>query len=316
MKQAGRCILIITLILIFTSRPGTAAEEASITASASVDSSSVYIGDRVTYTIEVRADQDIEVQMPSFGQTLGGFSIIDLESDKGGILGTKTYRQQYILNTYETGAYTIPPAVIRYRRKGSEDWIEKKTGEIKIEVKSLLETKKGKRLEIRDIRGPASGYDIRNLYIAGAAAVVVLIIIVAIIYIRRKRKGTVPSGPPPPADATALKALMELSSRGYLKDGRFREFYFELSNIVRHYLEDRFSIRAPEMTTEEFLYHLKETSILNPDQKGMLREFLSHCDMVKFAKYAPRTDEAKKSLDRAKRLIEETAEKTAAGGAP
>jgi hypothetical protein len=314
MKQAVRHILIMTLLLISAAISCDGAGNAPITVSASVDSSSVYIGDRVTYTIDVRADEDLEVEMPSFGEPLGGFSIIDYESEEGGLFGTRTLRQKYILDTYETGSYTIPPAVVKYRTKGSGDWLEIKTDEIKIEVKSLLESEDGGPAAIKDIRGPVAEFDLLYLYIAGAVATAVIIVAIVIIYIRRRRRKPAPSEPATPAHETALKALRELRSRGYLKDGRFREFYFELSGIVRHYLEDRFSIRAPEMTTEEFLRHLKETSILDSEQKGMLREFLFHCDMVKFAKYSPRTEEAERSMDSARRLIEQTADRAVAGG--
>src|SRR5262249_24036040 len=61
-----------------------------------------------------------------------------------------------------------------------------------------------------------------------------------------------------------------------------RPFCIMVSDTIRWYLEERFSFRAPERTTEEFLYVLQGTDLLTPDQKTSLGEFLQRCDLVKF----------------------------------
>src|SRR5258705_218359 len=58
-----------------------------------------------------------------------------------------------------------------------------------------------------------------------------------------------------------------------------RQFCILVSDTVRWYLEERFDFRAPERTTEEFLYELQGTNLLTPDQKGSLGEFLNRCDL-------------------------------------
>jgi hypothetical protein len=60
------------------------------------------------------------------------------------------------------------------------------------------------------------------------------------------------------------------------------------------------------MTTEEFLTKVKEDSALSLEHKGLLREFLTNCDLVKFAKYQPAETEASLALTSAKRLIDQT----------
>ena len=97
--------------------------------------------------------------------------------------------------------------------------------------------------------------------------------------------------------------------KDYITSGRVQEFYVELSDIVRHYLEDRFYFKAPEMTTEEFLVHLKNAHQLKPAHKGLLSEFLVQCDMVKFAKHQPGEDEIRSSYDSAEHLVVETGAK-------
>ena len=79
-----------------------------------------------------------------------------------------------------------------------------------------------------------------------------------------------------------------------------------ISDILRHYIEHRFDLRAPERTTEEFLIELQYTDALSESDKGDLGEFLTHCDMVKFAKYSPTTEQIQQTFDLVKSFIEKT----------
>ncbi len=153
-----------------------------------------------------------------------------------------------------------------------------------------------------------SYYDWTYIYIFLAALAVIIIIILFFKFLKKRKKTEQAITPPRPAHETALEALRNLMGKNYLKDGRVREYYFELSDIVRHYVENRFQLRAPEMTTEEFLVTMQNSNILNDGQKNILKEFLSHCDMVKFAKYLPDAKEVETSYESAKSFIEETKE--------
>lgn len=88
--------------------------------------------------------------------------------------------------------------------------------------------------------------------------------------------------------------------------GLFKEFFTRVADIARRYMENRFNVRAPHMSTEEFLYSLKISGHLNEDQKAALKEFLNSCDMVKFAQYAPTIKEAERNFDLARKLVEDT----------
>jgi hypothetical protein len=91
-----------------------------------------------------------------------------------------------------------------------------------------------------------------------------------------------------------------------------RPFCILVSDTIRLYLEERFDFHAPERTTEEFLHELRATNLLLPDQKQSLGEFLSVCDMVKFARYEPGRTELQALHDSAVRLIDETEPRPAA----
>ena len=104
----------------------------------------------------------------------------------------------------------------------------------------------------------------------------------------------------------ALERLKGLLAKNLMANGKIKEFYSGLGDIVRHYIEDRYLLKAPEMTTPEFLEHIKRESPLKADHKVLLKDFLHCCDMVKFAKYGPTEKEIESSIDAAKKFIEET----------
>ncbi len=306
--------LLIMLLLVCTGHTASANQtpvEQPLAVTAEVDRTSVSIGDKITYTINVKAPKDYEVQLPSIGENLADFTVKDFSSDKSGFF-SHTYTESYVLDIYETGTFTIPAAAIKYKSKDSPEWQETVTEEISITVQSLLNDTEN-TAAIRNIRGPYSMMNLTYVYIALAIILVIVIAIALFMYFKKKKGPVELIVPPPPAHDTALKALKDLLGKDYIKTGQVREYYFELSNIVRHYLEDRFDMKAPEMTTEEFLIHLKNTHKLTSEHKGLLREFLSQCDMVKFAKHLPGEREIESSYGSAKDLVEQTKESQTTG---
>jgi len=80
----------------------------------------------------------------------------------------------------------------------------------------------------------------------------------------------------------ALQYLEE--SRALMNPDRAREYSHEVSNILRHYLEQRFSVHAPQLTTEKFLHALMEArETMSASQRALLGDFLQHCDQAKSA---------------------------------
>ena len=118
----------------------------------------------------------------------------------------------------------------------------------------------------------------------------------------QKRRAEAPPVPVIPAHVRARQKLQEALAL----IGQPKEFCVLVSDTIRWYLEERFDFRAPERTTEEFLYELQSTNLLTPDQKSSLGEFLNRCDLVKFAKYEPGEPELRDLHASALRLVEET----------
>jgi hypothetical protein len=155
---------------------------------------------------------------------------------------------------------------------------------------------------LRDIKPPVEIINVWLWVAIGAFALVLVLVAIGLILFFALRKKPVVSPPPIPPHLRAklrLKEALELIAQP-------KPFCILVSDTLRVYLEERFMFHAPERTTEEFLHELQATNRLLPDQKESLGEFLTRCDLVKFAQYEPRETELRELHDSAVRLVEET----------
>ncbi len=165
------------------------------------------------------------------------------------------------------------------------------------------------QVDVKDIKPPVSfisDYFFVLLFVA------ILILVFLIFFLSRflkdklNKRTVLSSLPSKPAHQIAYEALAALKAKNLPGQGKIKEYYFELSDIVRRYIENRFAIRAPEMTTEEFLISLGNYGVLATPHKNLVKKFLELCDIVKFARYGPTMKEIDKSFETAEQLIDET----------
>jgi hypothetical protein len=114
-----------------------------------------------------------------------------------------------------------------------------------------------------------------------------------------------------PAHEIAYAELERLLKEGFIEKGEIKAFYNGVSGVMRHYIENRFGLRAPERTTEEFLEEIEQSDLLEASWKAILGRFLSHCDMVKFAEFQPENRDIQNTFDTCKDFIEATRERAA-----
>ena len=89
-------------------------------------------------------------------------------------------------------------------------------------------------------------------------------------------------------------------------------WYVAVSDIVRDYVAERFGIRAPEMTTEEFLGHARTSTAITPRHRDLLADFLARCDRVKFADHRPAESEFDEVLAATRMFVDEASHTDAA----
>jgi hypothetical protein len=156
--------------------------------------------------------------------------------------------------------------------------------------------------DIRPIRDPLPlGPDLTWLWITLAIAAICAAIWW---WLKRKKPETIDPAlliPPHRRAKERLRGAAELISDPYA-------FCSLVSDVTRVYLEERFNLHAPDRTTEEFLDELRNSSRLNEEHKALLENFLTKCDLVKFAREEPTEPELRGLLDAALRLIDETRE--------
>ncbi len=169
--------------------------------------------------------------------------------------------------------------------------------------------------ELKDVRPPV---DLPANYFWLFAVLGVILALGGIFFVRWLRERLAKQKIAPvitrPAWEIANEELAALEKENLPAAGRIEEYFVRLSAIIRHYLERRFSVSAPEMTTDEFLVHVKTMAVLELQQKDSLREFLTLSDMVKFARYCSTSKEMDNALTVAKRLITETIPKVEPAG--
>lgn len=281
--------------------------EKRISVNANVDTVRATIGDKIHYKITVDFPENIEVFFPETKDKVGGlavkdFNVVDIEKDKG-----RTTREfSYILETYKTGSYIIPAFDIKYKEKLKSEVGVAKTPEIFIEVVTTLDENAS---DVKDIKPPVSlDKSYFRLYIIIAIVFGVLALAAIVLhYIYHRKHREIESIPEPlPSHQIAYNDLESLRAMDLISKGQIKEYYYRLSNIVRHYIENRFKLMAPERTTEEFLAEMTVTDMLSGAHKELVGNFLEHCDMVKFAEYGPDSREIENSFSSAKKLVDET----------
>ncbi|MDD5439869.1 MAG: hypothetical protein PHS37_06765 [Candidatus Omnitrophica bacterium] len=159
-------------------------------------------------------------------------------------------------------------------------------------------------IDIRDIKGPVTFPWIMGYVIAAILLVALITGAIAGLrfFFRKYRK----AAPPKKPHEVAYEALDALRGKDWIKKGKFKEFFYTLSSIVRTYVENRFNIHALEMTTEEFLLKAKDADELSRGHKELLKEFLSKCDLVKYAPYGPSANEVESAIELAIRFVDQT----------
>jgi hypothetical protein len=112
--------------------------------------------------------------------------------------------------------------------------------------------------------------------------------------------------PPLAPHEWATQELDRIEAQQLPEAGELERYHTLLSDVVRAYLERRFSLPASQQTTPEFLEAMRRSPQLTPEQQGLLRDFLQRCDMAKFARAAPSPDECRAVAAMARGFVQET----------
>lgn len=279
---------------------------AEVRVSARVEPPVVTIGTPFRYVVEISAPKETELVIPLLGEKFGEFLVTDfgdeppVEED-----GRVRVVRWFGLVGYGTGDRTLPAYPLKYRSPGEEELHDAEAGEVTVIVKSLLPAAPTP-VDIHDIAAPEEvPFDWRPWLAAAAAVAVLGALIALVVWLAGRRRAAAIEALPKPHEV-ALQALARLRSRRLLEAERYGEYYVELSAIVRAYVEGRFGLHAPEMTTEEFLVVMQRDHRLGPEHRALLGQFLTESDLVKFARHTPTAEDGERGYTAARRFVEES----------
>ena len=282
-----------------------------------LSSTDITVAEQVELVLQATIPEEYEVEMPGYTTTLGDFSVDDFHSSAPRLTGATgntrlVVKKTFILEPYLPGTYTIPPLTILYQ-EGSENGVQKElaTEEVQVLVTSFL-PEDATDLRIKDIKPPEElPLDMkRMLWLAGAFLLIVILAIAGFFYWRKTRAEKEEVIVQVSPDEIAFKELDTLLAEDLLARGEVKLFHLRISDILRSYIENRFGLKAPERTTEEFLAELTRDvqmqKALLSGHKRLLGEFLNQCDLVKFAKHEPSIGESEKTVIICREFITET----------
>lgn len=274
-----------------------------VSVSLSFDPPVVRLDRDILLTLRISSPTNVAVKLPVMESRVKGFTVSGNYDGPPTVAGGKSVRTRNIRLTPQiSDEYRVAPMAVTWKDpvSGAEQWFPTKP--VVLASEALQKEPPGK--EIAAARGPVwiypglRGFILYTLMALGLAALGYLIW-----RLIRKVRRAVKLRRMSPRER-ALFELAELMARDLVGHHRVKEFYFELTMIVRAYIERAHAIRAPEQTTEEFLAAVSSDARFSRDVVRKLREFMQAADLVKYAGIQPTPASVDTATSTARNYIE------------
>ncbi|MBU2900793.1 hypothetical protein [Maribacter dokdonensis] len=275
--------------------------------STEIDTTFIKIGEQVQWKVTVDIDSTDFVIFPE-GQTFSPLETVEaFATDTTRNKDRLTLQKIYALTQFDSGAYKLPSQRIDINGTGFM------TDSSLINVATVpVDTLNQKMYDIKPIINvEKSNYTFWKYLLIG---LLILLILGALFYwfVLRKKPLTEEEKVAllPPYDR-ALLELKKLENSKYLIQDEYKQYYSELTTIVRSYLEEDAHVTALESTTGQLIEKLellKDAGELKLDDDTIkqFQQILQTADLVKFAKNKPSTSVAEQD----RKLVEQIVEKT------
>ncbi len=270
----------------------------------SVDTTAITVGERLRLTVTVEHAADAVVQWPD-SLNLAPFEVLGAVVSPVTVAdGRAASTAVLTLTAFELGELELPSFPVSVASPGG-------TAELVTDPFGIAVVSVGldEGADIRDIRGPLS---IPRSWVVIALWILALALAAGGGYwlarrARQRKSDDDPASeaPPRPAHELAYEALDWLESSTLLQQGRIKDYYIEVSDVIRRYLEGRYAVRALEMTSREVLEQLDGAGV-GQGIHWRFASFLEQCDLVKFAKYRPGPGACGEIVPAARALVDAT----------
>ncbi|MDT8392521.1 MAG: hypothetical protein RQ761_01660 [Bacteroidales bacterium] len=283
-----------------------------VAAEARLDTTEMLIGDQIKLNISFNMPMDYRVLWPFYQDTLTqGLEIISqtpvdtiISEDENLV----NMLQSITITAFDSGQYYIPPLKFRYQPIDDTSFMEVSSMPLYLEVHTMeVDTTKPIKAIKPPLDAPFSIREILPWMLMALGAILITLLIVYVVT-RIKRKQPVFSIKPKPVlppDIVAISGLEKLKSKKLWQAGRTKDYYSELTDIIRTYIEDSFEVQAVEMTTDEIIEGLKRIDVSTGSLKK-LSKTLMLADLVKFAKEKPLPLDNENSMTNCVDFVNET----------
>ena len=273
-----------------------------------LDTNTILIGDQIKLNISIELDLNEEYNWPEFTDSVYEKVEIISKSDlkETETENSKILSQQVVLTCFDSGSYYLPPIVFNEN---------KKTEGLLLNVNTIVINDSSSMMDITDAKiGTKDDYtpeeitEKRKRFWIMIAWIIGILLLLFLIYylIKKYKKGesliTKRKNVIPP-HITALNKLQNLNKKKLWQKGELKEYYSELSLILREYTENRFNFQALELPTSDIIRNLTQ---LDSDLLSKLEFVLQKADTIKYAKGLSLDEENKESMKKSKEFIQLT----------
>jgi len=283
--------LICSVVVVAQQKPVVKAE---------IDTTNIRIGEQFEFKITVQ--ETANVIIPKLENLVG----VEIVEDKKIDTLKNQLIKKYILTSFDSGAYFIPQQQIFIKQRLHV------TDSLLIKVATVaVDTTKQKMFPIKTIQSEPYVFDDYKKYVW--YGVIALLIIGVILYVAFKKKKeeieelVVPAIPP---FEEAIQKFHELDEKLLWQNNQVKEYYSELTEIIRGFIERELKVPALESTTDELIETLTDFT----DSKSIstsketikkLRDLLREADFVKFAKSKPLSEQIESNRKEAEEVVTE-----------
>ena len=288
--------------------------------SATLDSTTLFIGDQTDLHLRAIGEVGEQVTMPVLdkelipGVEIVDRTIVDTLSLKDGRV---QYDQYLTVTSFEDSLFYIAP--LPFVSGDDTVWSDGLT--LNVVQPFEMDTTD---MAITDIKGvykaPIWWWGIfRWVLLAVLLAGVGVAGYYLITYLQRRKLAEagneVVTEPLRPAEEVALEKLDAIKEKKIWQQGQVKEYYTQLTDVVREYIARRFEVSSVEQTSDETLRDIRPLLSERKDLYDQLRKMLTLADLVKFAKWSTTPDENELSLRNAYTFVRETTIKSLEDGA-
>lgn len=294
------------------------------TVRATIQPSDILIGEQAIINIEVISPKGRDILFPVYQDTLiTGIEVLKMLPADTTMTEVMTLNKKYIVTSFDSTLYHVPYMMVvdgidtlrtnDFGLKVSAPQLSDSTlaylERLKNHETDSIDFVKLQISDIKDIQKPEFVWQDYLEYIYIPLLILLAFIIIGLIVflvLRKRKKGYYfkPKVVLPP-HVVALDGLDKLKASKLWQKGMEKEYYTELTDILREYIDGRFNIDAPEMVSDDIIDAVHLATDTRSATDG-LSQVLKLADLVKFAKYTPFADENDLSLVNAYLFVNQT----------